>query len=670
MVSCKGNIVLLLFCLIGTATLCNCHGDHLRKNQTVGIVVNASEASGHRIPDKLFGIFFEEINHAGAGGLWAELVSNRGFEAGGRHTPSYIDPWAVIGTNSSIYVSTELSSCFELNKVALRMEVLCDGSSCPSDGVGIYNPGFWGMNIEKGKTYKVVFYVRSSGPINVAVSLTSASGTKVLATSNLMADVSDVKNWTKKEISLVAKDSDTNSRLQFTTTKKGVIWFDQVSAMPTDTYKGHGFRTDLMEMLVNMKPTFIRFPGGCFVEGEWLRNAFRWKETVGPWEERPGHFGDVWMYWTDDGLGYYEFLQLAEDLGAAPVWVINNGISHQESVNPSSLTPFVQEMLDSIEFARGDSNSKWGSVRAAMGHPEPFDLKYVAIGNEDCGKKYYRDNYILFYDALKQAYPDIKAISNCDASSNPLDHPAELYDYHIYTSAKNMFSSNRKFDTTSRIKGPKAFVSEYAVTGTDAGKGSLLAALAEAAFLIGLERNSDIVEMASYAPLFVNVNNRRWNPDAIVFNSSHAYGTPSYWMQHFFKESSGATLLSSTLKLESASVAASAISWKSSEDNKDYVTIKIVNFGSDYVNLKISVVGLDPNSLTASKKTILSSTNVMDENSLANPTKVVPVTSSLQLSGQDMGVMLQPRSITALDFLKASSHIRTVETEAGSKSSI
>ncbi|XP_050369283.1 alpha-L-arabinofuranosidase 1-like isoform X2 [Argentina anserina] len=551
--------------------------------QTAELVVNASQASGRPISPTLFGIFFEEINHAGAGGLWAELVNNRGFEAGGPNTPSNIDPWSIIGSESSLIVSTDRSSCFERNKVALRMEVLCDSQGaniCPSGGVGIYNPGFWGMNVEKGKTYSVVLYVRSSGAINVSVSLTSSNGLQTLAADNIIASASEVSSWTKFKVLLEAKGTNPSSRLQLTTTRKGSIWFDQVSAMPLDTYKGHGFRKDLVDMLADMKPQFIRFPGGCFVEGEWLRNAFRWKESIGPWEERPGHFGDVWMYWTDDGLGYFEFLQLAEDLGTRPIWVFNNGISHNDQVDTSNILPFVQEALDGIEFARGSPDSTWGSLRAAMGHPEPFDLRYVAVGNEDCGKKNYRGNYLKFYSAIKRSYPDIQIISNCDGSSRPLDHPADLYDFHVYTSASNMFSMAHQFDRAPR-KGPKAFVSEYAVTGKDAGAGSLLAALAEAGFLIGLEKNSDVVEMASYAPLFVNANNKRWNPDAIVFNSSQLYGTPSYWVQCFFSESSGATIFNATLQTDSSnSLLASAILWKSSEDQKTFLRIKVLFLGS------------------------------------------------------------------------------------------
>ncbi|XXG41149.1 hypothetical protein AAC387_Pa01g1679 [Persea americana] len=652
------SVGVLLYALFA---LCSLHWDSafgVGASQNASLIIDASGNSSRSIPDTLFGIFFEEINHAGAGGLWSELVSNRGFEAGGPNTPSNIDPWSIIGNESSIIVSTDRSSCFIRNEVALRMEALCDAEDsniCPAGGVGIYNPGYWGMNIEQGKTYKVVLHVRTLESLNLSVSLRSSDGLQDLATANVIGDASDFSNWTKVELMLEAKGTDHKSRLQLTTMRKGVIWFDQVSAMPSDTYNGHGFRKELVSMLADLKPRFIRFPGGCFVEGEWLRNAFRWRETIGPWEERPGHFGDVWKYWTDDGLGYFEFLQLAEDLGALPIWVINNGVSHNDQVHPSTVLPFVQDILDSIEFARGGADSKWGSVRAEMGHPEPFQLTHIAIGNEDCGKKHYLGNYLKFYYAIRDAYPDIKIISNCDGSSRQLDHPADLYDFHIYTSANNMFSMAHQFDRTKRSNSsPKAFVSEYAVTGRDAGRGSFLASLAEAGFLVGLERNSDVVEMASYAPLFVNDNDHRWDPDAIVFNSWQQYGTPSYWVQQFFKESSGATLLPATVHANSSiSVVVSAITWQSSESDNYYLRTKIVNFGSNIVNLTISITGLDSNYIKSvgSIKTVLTSSNLMDANSFQEPNKVAPVQSMFENAGTDMVVELSPRSFTALDIL-------------------
>ncbi|CAM0874366.1 unnamed protein product [Alopecurus aequalis] len=470
-------------------------------------------------------------------------------------------------------------------------------------------------------------YIRSMEPVELTASLTCLDGLQNMASAAIVDN--NVSNWRKVELQLLAQGTCRTSRLELTTSKRGVIWIDQVSLMPSDTYKGHGFRKELIHMLVDLRPQFLRFPGGCFVEGNWLRNAFRWRETIGPWEERPGHYGDVWNYWTDDGLGYYEFLQLAEDLGAEPIWVFNAGISHNDEVDTTTLAPFVKDVLNSLEFARGSAESTWGSVRAAMGHSERFPLKYVAIGNEDCYKTNYQGNYLKFYNAIREAYPDIQMISNCDGSSTPLNHPADLYDFHV-------------------------FVSEYAVNDArDAGNGSLLASLAEAGFLIGLEKNSDIVHMASYAPLFVNDNDRSWNPDAIVFNSSQQYGTPSYWMQTFFRESSGAVIHPVRLASSySDSLAASAITWKDNEDM--FLRIKIVNFGSHPVNLTISATGLQAGVDAArSTVTVLTSNDFLDENSFSDPTKVVPVRSGLPSAAEKMHAWLVPYSFTSFDLALA-----------------
>ncbi|KAJ1275203.1 hypothetical protein BS78_05G118500 [Paspalum vaginatum] len=643
----------LLFC-IG----CKCVASGLEADNGVTLKVDASPNLARKIPDVLLGVFFEEMGRGGAGGIWAELVSNRGFEAGGPNTPSNIDPWLIVGDDSSIFVETDRTSCFSQNIISLRMEVLCN--DCPAGGVGIYNPGFWGMNIEDGKTYNLVMYVKSLKTTCLTVSLTSSDGLQKLASVTII--VAGKSKWIKVEKKLVAKGTNRTSRLQITTKKKGVLWFDQVSLMPADTYKGHGFRNDLVSMLLDLKPRFLRFPGGCFVQGGWLRNAFRWTETIGPWEERPGHFGDCWNYWTDDGLGYFEFLQLSEDLGAAPIWVFNSGNSYNDEVNTTAIAPFIKDVLDSLEFARGCANSTWGSVRAAMGHHEPFPVKYAAIGNEDCGKKFYNGNYLKFYHAIREAYPDIQLISNCDGSTGPLDHPADLYDFHVYADAKTLFSMTNTFDKAPRT-GPKAFVSEYAVWKTDAGRGTLLASLAEAAFLIGLEKNSDIVEMACHAPLFVNDDiEKKWNPDVIVFNTWQHYGTPSYWMQKLFRESSGAIFHPTTISSCSSgnSLAASAITWQDSE-KRSFLRVKIVNFESDVVFVTISTNGLQASiDVRQSTVTVLTSSNVMDENSFSNPNKVAPVKSQLFNAAAQMEVTLAPHSFTSLDFALAQSKLVTL----------
>nr|CAB3459031.1 unnamed protein product [Digitaria exilis] len=540
------------------------------QSQTGQLSVDASPQNARKISDKMFGVFFEEINHAGAGGLWAELVSNRGFEAGGPNTPSNIDPWLIIGDGSSIIVGTDRTSCFARNPVALRMEVLCDSkrtNACPTGGVGVYNPGYWGMVCG--------YLLLSGGLVGVTYLLTYF-------------------NWPNY---------------------------------------GHGFRKDLSLMLANLKPQFLKFPGGNYAMGNYLRNAFWWSETVGPWEERPGHFNDAWGYWTDDGLGFFEFLQLAEDLGASPVWVVNDGASLNEEVSTATIASLVKDAVDGIEFARGGPKTPWGSVRAAMGHPEPFKLDYVSIGNQECWMLYYRGNYQKFYSAIKAAYPDVNIISSCDRSTISPSNPADLYDVHVYTSSSNMFSRTSMFDNTPR-SGPKAIVSEYAVTGNDAGKGTLVAALAEAAFLIGLERN-------------------RWSPDAIVFNSWQHYGCPNYWMLHFFKDSSGASLHPTIIQISNYNqIVASAITWQNAKDKSTYLRIKVVNFGNSAVDLSISVAGL-ANGIkkSGSRQTVLTSSSPLDENSFQQPEKVVPVSSPLANAEEQMSVSVRPYSLTSFDLL-------------------
>uniref|UniRef100_A0A0A9G6Y2 non-reducing end alpha-L-arabinofuranosidase n=2 Tax=Arundo donax TaxID=35708 RepID=A0A0A9G6Y2_ARUDO len=287
-----------------------------------------------------------------------------------------------------------------------------------------------------------------------------------------------------------------------------------------------------------------------------------------------------------------------------------------------------------------------------MGHPEPFMLDYISIGNQECWMLYYRGNYQKFYSAIKAAYPDINVISSCDRSTISPSNPADLYDVHVYTSSSNMFSRTSMFDNTPR-GAPKAIVSEYAVIGNDAGKGTLVAALAEAAFLIGLERNSDVVEMASCAPLFVNDNDRRWSPDAIVFNSWQRYGCPNYWMLHFFKDSSGATLHPTTIQTSNYDqLVASAITWQNTKDKSTYLKIKVVNFGSGAVDLNISVAGL-ANDIknSGSKNTVLTSSGPLDENSFQQPEKVAPVSSPIANAKQQMDVSVSPYSLTSFDLL-------------------
>ncbi|KAJ3699708.1 hypothetical protein LUZ61_003413 [Rhynchospora tenuis] len=295
-----------------------------------------------------------------------------------------------------------------------------------------------------------------------------------------------------------------------------------------------------------------------------------------------------------------------------------------------------------------------------MGHPKPFKLRHISIGNQECLNGNYRANYLKFYTAIKSTYPDMKVVTNCDGSIGKLDHPADLYDLHVYTSASDMFSKAQLFDKISR-NGPKAFVSEYAVTGNDAGKGTLVAALAEAAFLLGLERNSDIVAMASCAPLFVNDNDRQFNPDAIVFNSNAQFGTPSYWMQQFFKYSNSATYHPSTIQVSNYPyLLASALTWEDTNSKRKYLKLKILNYGSAAVPLNMAISGLETTiSSNGGIQTVLTSSKLSDENSFQEPKKVASVVTKFSKAGAKMSVMIAPYSLTSFDLLLDKQNLRS-----------
>ena len=306
-----------------------------------------------------------------------------------------------------------------------------------------------------------------------------------------------------------------------------------VSLFPRKTWKDrtNGLRPDLAGMLADLKPAFVRFPGGCWVEGDTMKLAYRWKETIGDISERRTQY-NIWNYHATHGLGFHEYLQMCEDLGAEPLFVINCGMSHRENVPMGKMQEFVQDALDAIEYCNGPADSTWGSVRARNGHPAPFHLKYMEIGNENGGPAY-QERYALFYDAIKKRHPEMTLIANVPTDKRP----ADVVDEHYYSSPEFFIQQADRYDKYDR-KGPKIYVGEYAVT-QGCGQGNLRGAVGEAAFMIGMERNSDVVVMASYAPLFVNVNHRGWNPDLINFDGSRVYGIPSYYVQKMFSENRG-----------------------------------------------------------------------------------------------------------------------------------
>jgi alpha-L-arabinofuranosidase len=340
--------------------------------------------------------------------------------------------------------------------------------------------------------------------------------------------------WKYHTLDLAATGGDPKGKLEISGDGKGTLFLDMVSLVPKKTWKDHGLRADLAESLDGLHPKFVRFPGGCWVEGDDFAHINHWKNTVGNIDTRTPLW-NIWGYNATHGLGFHEYLQLCEDLGAEPLFCINVGMSHKETIPIDRMSQWVQDALDAIEYANGPADSVWGSMRAAAGHPAPFNLKYLEIGNENGGFNGYVEHYRLFYNAIRAKYPEVKFVA--DGWDDFGAQQPDLVDDHYYDTPEWFMRHAGQYDKSDR-NGPKVFVGEYAVT-LNCGQGDLRGAIGEAAFMTGLERNSDVVQMASYAPLLVNLNHRAWNPDLINFDSSGWYGLPSYYVQKLFSENRG-----------------------------------------------------------------------------------------------------------------------------------
>jgi alpha-N-arabinofuranosidase len=461
-------------------------------------------ASTHRVKvnPRMYGVFFEEINHAGDGGLYAELVQNRDFEAhnapaGGRFSGNaLVTPkgWVErVWFNTDVHAWNLVTEGDAKGSIRLVDEKPLNSTNPHSmrlvtrkvgDRFGVANHGYWGMNFRQGATYDLSFFARTEGNerFDLTISLESSIGHKTYARTVVS---SAGGAWKKYTSTLQPDQSDPKGRLVISVNRPGTIWFDVVSLFPRDTYRNrpNGLRPDLVKMLADLKPGFIRFPGGCIVEGIMLSNRFQWKQSIGDIAKRQGTF-NLWGYYNTFGLGFHEYLQLCEDLQADAMYVVNCGLSCQfrrsEMVtDPKELQPMVQDTLDALEYAMGPVDSKWGAVRAANGRREPFVVKYVEIGNENWGEQYHK-NYRVFLDAVKAKYPRVITIAD---SQDMGSQPIEMADDHFYNTPDFFFDHDRQYDKTARGD-RKIYVGEYAVNRS-VGRGNLLGALAEAAFLIG-----------------------------------------------------------------------------------------------------------------------------------------------------------------------------------------
>lgn len=530
----------------------------------------------HQVSPMLWGIFFEDINLSADGGIYPELVRNRSFE----DSSDKPDHWQIkapnnVKINSTIDTSRPIN---HINRRSLKIEV----PQKPDSKIYIENRGYWGMAVEQGKDYEFSLYARAVDDFNGKLGIEICdSNQSPIVTGEITGIGGD---W--KKFSLILKSTKTEPKafLRLSFQSSGVLWLDMVSLMPRETWKNHGLRKDLCEMLDGLKPAFVRFPGGCWVEGDDLEHSYRWKNTIGKIEHRKPLW-NLWQYYATHGLGFHEYLQMCEDLGAEPLFVINCGMSHREVVPMDQMGQWVQDALDAIEYANGPTNTIWGGLRALNGHPAPFNLKYIEIGNENGGPAY-NERYALFYDAIKSRCPEIKLVANVWGGV-PNSRPLEIIDEHYYSGPEFFIKEAERYDRYDR-NGPKVYVGEYAVT-EGCGQGNLRGAIGEAAFMIGMERNSDVVIMASYAPLFANVNYKRWNPDLINFDSSRVYGLPSYYVQQLFSQNRGSVVLecsveSPTLSENPGKGKIGLGTWLTSAEFKDIKVVKgdKVLFESDF----------------------------------------------------------------------------------------
>jgi len=536
-----------------------------------------TDVPGISASSNLYGIFVEDWCHQVEGGIYAEMIRNRNFddtksakevlvagfvmriqesekvESG---KPLEVPGWKLVTGNpkGGEWAIDESRPLNGNNPRSLRLTF-----NDVSGGTGVYNEGHCnnvqGIAVTKGGEYRFSCFARSDSPgAGLTASIQAPDG-RIIASEPIR---SLSKDWRKYELALVSSESMTGARLFIAPNKAGTYFLDMVSLFPKYTWKdrSNGLRKDLMEMVAALKPSFVRFPGGCFVEGLELENAWHWKDTLGPVEERPGHW-NIWGWRYSGGMGYFEYLQMCEDLGAEPLHVINDGISHltKDGVQQDGVYRYqpmekmdvlVQDALDSIEYANGPVDSIWGAKRAAAGHPQPFNLRYIEVGNENFGPEY-AERSSMFHDAIKSKYPQITVIMDTWGPKNfPKNRVPDMLDIHRFTTPHQFALNYSQFDDYDR-KGPKVYFGEWCVELELPNKESLESGLYEGVFLTGLEKNSDHVRMMSYAPFMNNLGWQNRKPNMLGFDLDHVYGAPIYWLQKMYSENRIETLLKFTV---------------------------------------------------------------------------------------------------------------------------
>lgn len=641
----------LLSCIIAASSLLGAYA------QTHTFDVNTKKV-GAKVQPTMYGIFFEDINYAADGGLYGELVKNRSFEF-----PDALMGWKAFG----------------------KFEVKNDGpfERCPhyvvlgysghnDAATGLQNEGYFGIGIEKAEDYRFSVWAKAvSGDATVEVSLVDENTMEEhqeFATAELKVSGNE---WKKYELILKPAKTVQKANLRLLLKGKNSVALEHVSLFPKHTFKDrdNGMRRDLAQALYDLHPGVFRFPGGCIVEGSSLEQRYQWKNSIGPVENRPLN-GNRWLstfnyrlfpdYYQSYGLGFYEYFLLSEDIGAEPLPVLNVGMAcqYQNWNNPKahvpvdSLQPYIQDCLDLIEFANGDVNTTWGKKRAEMGHPAPFNLKFLAVGNEQWDNLYY-ERLRPFVKAIKAKYPNIKLIgtSGPDSEGEMFDKgwkamkelKADLVDEHFYRDEHWFLSHGLRYEGYDR-KGPKVFAGEYACHGKGKKWNHFETSLYEAAFMTDLERNADVVDMATYAPLFAHVDGWQWRPDMIWYDNTRMFKTVSYYVQQMYACNKGTNVLPLTMNGKAVAgqegqdgLFASAVVDK----QKGEVIVKVANTSD-----KTQEVTLNLNGLKGSRSaslTTLQCDNMDAENTLDNPNKIRPVETTATCESKKNATVLSDK---------------------------
>ena len=619
------------------------------------------------IQPTMWGIFFEDINFGADGGLYAELVKNRSFE--------FAHP--LMGWTEQKYDKFSLNKESGFTSIYNHSDDEASGArfarvtANADKGYGLTNEGFRGMGIKKDMQYNFFIWARQhEGSTVLRVELVDEKGSVIGG----MTVTPNGNQWKEYTASFKATETAAKAKLNVWFEGKGAVDVDMISLFPQDTWKGRpkGLRSDLVQLLADMKPGFLRFPGGCIVEGRDLATRYQWKKTVGKIEDRE-LIVNRWNtefnhrpapdYFQTFGLGFFEYFQLSEDIGAAPLPILSCGMACQfntaELVPMEELDPYIQDALDLIEFANGPVTSTWGKLRADMGHAAPFNLKFIGVGNEQWGP-HYIDRYKVFTKAIKEKYPSIVIVSSVGpfpdgelfeyAAKELKDLNAEIVDEHYYRNPEWFLENSNRYDNYDR-KGPKIFAGEYAAqsvaTVSPDNKNNWKCAMSEAAFMTGLERNADMVYMASYAPLFAHAEGWQWTPDLIWFDNLRSYGTPNYYVQKLFANNKGThalSILSGTEKLNGKNGLYASAVWD--KDTKEII-VKVVN-ASD--KAQTADIQLSTGKKTSSNGSLLllKSENLDGVNSLDNPTQISPQEQPIKLKGKNATIALPAHSMSVV----------------------